>query len=179
VRFGIGVQSAGSGWYYQRMQVRFSSNWTNANNPVVKLCEPQTEQDGPISGTKENHVIAAFDNGVSTSSYLTVVLQGPYYQSRDLMEQPIGNPAANLTNGNWHTMEVLFGPESTPGAGNGTYEAWVDNTQVASYRNVQWLAAGNRVGWPYLLFDPVYGGMQSSPPTTMYWDVDGLYVSTR
>jgi hypothetical protein len=179
VRFGIGVPSAGSGWYYQRMQIRFSSNWTDANNPVVKLCEPQTQQDGAISGAKENHVVAGFITNNPATNYLTVLLQGPYNQSRDLFEQPMGNPAANLTDGNWHMMEVLFGPESSPGAGNGSYKAWVDGTQVASYTNVQWLAPGNMVGWPYLLFDPVYGGAKSSPPTTMYWDFDDLYVSTR
>ncbi len=179
VRFGISLASAGSGWYYQRMKIRFSSNWTNANNPVVKLCEPQTEQEGNPAGPDENHVISAFVHADPTQSYLTVLLQGPDSHFRDLTEQPVANPAANLSDGNWHTMEVLFGPESSPGAGNGTYTGWVDGTQVASYTNVQWLAAGNRAGWPYLLFDPVYGGMDSSPPYIMYWDFDALYVSTR
>ncbi len=161
------------------MQIRFSSNWTNANNPMVKLCEPQTEDEGAVAGPHENHVISAFVNDNPANSYLTVLLQGPYSNFRDLMEQPIDNRAANLSDGNWHTMEVLFGPESSPGAGNGSYQAWVDGTQIAKYSDVLWLASGNKPGWPYLLFDPVYGGMKSSPPSTMYWDFNALYVSTR
>jgi hypothetical protein len=179
VRFGVSLASAGTGWYYQRMQVRFSSNWTNANNPMVKLCEPQTEDEGAVAGPHENHVISAFVNDNPANSYLTVLLQGPNSHYRDLMEQPIDNRAANLSDGNWHTMEVLFGPESTPGAGNGSYQAWVDGTQIAKYSDVLWLASGNKPGWPYLLFDPVYGGTKSSPPSTMYWDFNALYVSTR
>ncbi len=179
VRFGFGIPSSGSGWYYQRMQVRFSSNWTNGNNPLVKLCEPRTMQSGSPAGPDENHVISAFVNDNPRNSYLTVLLQGPNSRFRDLLEQPIDNGAANLSDGNWHTVEVLFGPESSPGAGNGSYTGWVDGREVANYHNVQWLASGNRAGWPYLMFDPVYGGTKSAPPTTMYWDVNNIVVATR
>ena len=180
VRFGIGLPSAGSGWYYQRMNVRFSSNWTDANNNLVKLCEPRTQQNGSGSGPNENDVVEAYVNGDPTKSYLTLALQGPNGHVGNLYEQPMANPKANLlTDGNWHVMEVLFGPESSPGAGNGSYSAWVDGVQIASYSTVQWLAAGNKAGWPYLMFDPVYGGTNSKPPYTMYWDFDALYVSTR
>ncbi len=179
VRFGFGIPSSGSGWYYQRMQVRFSSNWTNGNNPLVKLCEPRTMQSGSPAGPDENHVISAFVNDNPRNSYLTVLLQGPDSHFRDLLEQPIDNAAANLSDGNWHTVEVLFGPESSPGAGNGSYHGWVDGREVANYSNVQWLASGNREGWPYLMFDPVYGGTKSAPPYTMYWDVNNIFVATR
>jgi hypothetical protein len=179
VRFGLPVHAPGTGWYYQRMKVRFSSNWTNVQNPVIKLCEPRTQQTGSGAGPNENHVIAGFTDTDPTKSYLSILLQGPNSNFRDLRELPQDNPRANLSDGNWHVMEVLFGPESTPGAGNGTYQGWVDGAQVASYNNVLWLAPGNNVGWPYLMFDPVYGGAKSAPPYAMYWDVDQIYVSTR
>ena len=57
VRFGIGVRSAGTGWYYQRMTVHFSANWTDVNNPAVKLCEPRTQQTGSGQAANENDVI--------------------------------------------------------------------------------------------------------------------------
>ncbi len=178
VRFGVGIHSAGTGWYYQRMKVRFSSNWTMSNNIGVKLCEPRTQQFGGTTG--ENHVIGTQDFLTqSTHAWLYVLLQGPSGQSRDLFEQPHYTAAANLAGGSWHTIELLFTPESTPGAGNGGYTAWVDGTQIAHYTNVQWLAAGNQIGWPYLMFDPTYGGGTKSPVTTMYWDFDQLYVSTK
>ena len=63
----------------------------------------------------------------------------------------MANPLSNLSDGSWHTMEVLFGPESSPGAGNGTYLGWVDGNQIASYNNVLWLAPGNNVGWSLTL----------------------------
>jgi uncharacterized protein YjdB len=178
VRFGVGIPSAGTGWYYQRMKVRFSPNWTMSGNIGVKLCEPRTQQLGGPSG--ENHVIGTQDFLTeSTHAWLYVLLQGPDGQSRDLFEQPHYVAAANLAGGAWHTIELLFTPESTPGAGNGTYTGWVDGTQIAHYTNVQWLAAGNQIGWPYLMFDPTYGGGTHSPATTMYWDFDQLYVSTK
>ena len=132
---------------------------------------------GNASGATENHVIAAFVNDNPTNSYLTVLL------ARSLLPLSRSDGAEstirlNLSDGNWHTMEVLFGPESSPGAGNGTYQAWVDGTD-RQIRDVLWLASGNKPGWPYLIFDPVYGGTKSSPPSTMYWDVDQIYVSTR
>jgi hypothetical protein len=179
VRFGRGIPSAGTGWYYQRMKVRFSSNWTVANNPASKLCEPRTEQTGSGSGPNENDVIEVVPNGDPTKNYLNLALQGPNGHFANLREQPQGNPAANLSDGNWHVLEVLFGPESTPGAGNGTYQGWIDGVLVANYTNVPWLASGNNVGWPYLMFDPTYGGTVSSPPYTIYWDFDQLYVSTK
>jgi len=179
VRFGLGIAHAGTGWYYHRMKVHFSGNWTNAGNPVIKLCEPRTEQQGNGAGATENDVIGGFVNAGPTQSFLTLLLQGPDGHFSDLMPQPSTDANANISDGNWHTIEVLFGPESTPGAGNGTYKAWVDGVQVASYTGVLWLAPGNTAGWPYLMFDPVYGGVQSSPPSLMYWDVDQIYVSTR
>ena len=161
------------------MTVHFSANWTNVNNPAVKLCEPRTQQTGSGQAANENDVIEGYINGDPTKNYLTLALQGPNGHFGNVYSQPIANPRANLTDGNAHVVEVLFGPESTPGAGNGTYQAWVDGVQIASYNNVLWLAAGNNVGWPYLMFDPVYGGTKSSPPYTMYWDLDQLYVSTQ
>jgi hypothetical protein len=179
VRFGHSVPSAGTGWYYQRMKLRFSANWTNANNPGMKFCEPRTQQTGNGQGATENEVITGSGLVGPTQNSVGLFLQGPNGQSRVVAPQPSTNPQAILTGGNWHLLEVLFGPESSPGAGNGAYQAWVDGVQVASYNNVLWLAPGNNVGWPFLMFDPSYGGAKSSPPYTMYWDFDELYVSTR
>jgi hypothetical protein len=180
VRFGRAIASAGTGWYYQRMMVRFSSNWTLSGNVALKLCEPRTQQQGSGQGPNENHVIGAHDfETQSVNAFLYVLLQGPNGHFADLFEQPKYSPAANLKGGAWHLIEVLFTPESTPGAGDGTYTGWVDGTQIANYTNVLWLAAGNQVGWPYLMFDPTYGGGTNSPAQSMYWDFDQLYVSTR
>ena len=64
---------------------------------------------------------------------------------------PIANPRANLTDGNAHVVEVLFGPESTPGAGNGTYQAWVDGVQIAERLQQCPLARRRQTtwSWPY------------------------------
>jgi len=180
VRWGHGIPSPGTGWYYQGMRVRFSPNWTLSGNVGLKFCEPRTQQTGSGQGANENHVISMHDfERRSTHAWLMVLLQGPNAQARNLLEQPAFNPAADLNDGAWHTMEVLFTPESSPGAGDGSYTGWVDGTQIAHYANVQWLARGNKAGWPYLMFDPTYGGGTHSPGADMYWDVDELYVSTK
>jgi hypothetical protein len=179
-RWGHGIPSAGTGWYYQRMKVRFSPNWTMAGNVDVKLCEPRTQQTGSGSGPNENDVIAAHDFATqSTHAFLFVALQGPNGHFRNLTEQPRYVRSANLSDGRWHLVEVLFAPESVPGAGNGTYTAWVDGIRVAQYTDVLWLASGNQAGWRYLMFDPTYGGGRRSPPSALYWDFDQLYVSTK
>jgi hypothetical protein len=177
VRFGHTIASPGTGWYYQRMLIRFSSNFSFSGNSDVKLCEPQTEQFGNVSGAFENDNIDV--HGPSGSAFLFVGLQGPDSHFANLTEEPANMSAANLQTGTWHTMEVLFTPESSPGAGNGTYTGWVDGTEIAHYTSVQWLAAGNVAGWPYLMFDPTYGGGTNSPAATMYWDFDQLFVSTK
>lgn len=180
VRFGAAIHSPGTGWYYQRMKVRFSPNWSLSGNVALKLCEPRTAQHGSGAGPNENHVIGTHDfASQSRHAWLYVLLQGPNGHFRNLYEQPRYARQADLADGAWHTVEVLFGPESRPGAGDGTYAAWVDGYPVARYRDVLWLAPGNKVGWPYLMFDPTFGGGRHNPASPMYWDIDQLYVSTK
>src|SRR5262249_47608423 len=146
----------------------------------LKFCEPRTEQQGPVQGPNENHVIGAHDFAQQTThAWLYVLLQGPNGHYRNLYEQQRYNRNADLATGGWHTIEVVFGPETVPGAGDGLYMAWVDVKPVASYKDVHWLAPGNRRGWPYLMFDPTFGGGPHSPASTIYWDVDDIYVSTK
>jgi Bacterial Ig-like domain (group 2) len=177
--FGTGdFTNQGTGWLYMRMQIRFSSNWTTNGNATVKLCEPHTlyENGGP-GGPNENHIIygSATDFG-STKVALALGLQGPNGQARNLHPT---SPAAILSDGRWHTMEVLLGPESSAGAGNGTYQGWVDGVQIANYSNVHYLAAGQTRAWKALLYDPTYGGGTASPPDDIYWDMNQLFVSTK
>jgi hypothetical protein len=180
VRFGKAISSPGTGWYYQRMKVRFAPNWSLNGNVALKFCEPRTQQTGSGQGSNENHVIGAHDFETQTThAWFYVLLQGPNGHFGDLFEQPQWSPSANLNDGAWHTIEVVFGPESSPGAGDGSYTGWIDGTQVAHYTSVMWLASGNQVGWPYLMFDPTYGGGTHSPGQSMYWDLDQLYVSTK
>jgi hypothetical protein len=180
VRFGHGVPSPGTGWYYQRMKIRFSTNWTMSGNGSVKLCEPRTWYHGSGAGATENDVIAAHVyESTSAGAYLYVMLQGPEEHFENLKEQPLYNSTADLTGGAWHTVEVLFTPESTPGAKNGTYTGWVDGVEIAHWTGVWWLARGNKPGWHYLMVDPTYGGGPHSPAHDMYWDLDELYIATR
>jgi hypothetical protein len=180
VRFGYRIASPGTGWYYQRMKVRLSPNWTLSGNVGLKFCEPRTQQEGSGQGPNQNHVIGVHDfQTYSTNAYFYVLLQGPNGHFQNLHEQPDYSAASNLAGGAWHLIEVLFTPESIPGAGDGTYTGWVDGVQVAHWTSVLWLASGNKVGWPFLMFDPTYGGGRHSPPQAMYWDFDQLYVSTR
>lgn len=180
VRFGVSIPSAGTGWYYLRMKIRLSPNWTMSGNNTMKFCEPLTQQHGSGQGPNENHVIGANDFlSTSAHSFFYVALQGPNGHFQNLREKPANNPASDLAGGAWHLVEVLFTPESAPGAGDGTYAGWVDGVQVANWTSVLWLAPGNAVGWPHLMFDPTYGGGRNSPAQKMYWDMDELYVSTR
>jgi len=179
-RFGMKIAAPGTGWYYQRMKVRFSPNWTLSGNVAMKFCEPRTTKTGGGAGAEENHVIGAHDFATqSTRAFLYVLLQGPNSQSRNLFEVPRYERVANLNDSKWHLIELLFTPETSPGAGDGTYMGWVDGVRIAHYADVMWLARDNAPGWPYLMFDPTYGGGKHVPGQSMYWDFDELYVSTR
>jgi hypothetical protein len=174
--------SAGSGWLYQRFQIRFSTNFTASSNSGVKINEPRTNYPGGGDNATENHVmyVSAWDVSPSRLS-LCLALQGPNGHFADVNPQPSSNTKAVLSTGDgaWHTVEILFGPESSAGAGNGLYQAWVDGTEVANYNNIQWLAAGQKAGWPRVTFVPTYGGGPAHPPSTMYFDVNQLFVSTK
>jgi uncharacterized protein YjdB len=167
-----GFANQGTGWLYIRMKVRFAPNWTTNGNVDVKLAEPHT-----LYEDDENDNIDAW---VTTGSQAVLITgtQGPGPDA-NLMPN-VG--AGVITGGAWHTIELLYGPESTSGAGNGTYQAWVDGTQVTNMSNVNWLAVGESPGWHELLFDPCYGGGYNNPPNTspnIYWDFDQLYISTK
>ena len=81
-------------------------------------------------------------------------------------------------------------PESPAGAGNGQLTLWVDGVQVfktgpgvagTPSEGMHFFQSGEAMGWSYLMFDPTYGGDASTdhPPTTIYWDIDDLYLSTK
>jgi hypothetical protein len=178
----VDFANPGTGWLYQRFKIRFSTNFTASSNSGLKLNEPRTNYPGGGDDATENHVMSVSAWDVSpTRLSLALDLQGPNGHFADVNPQPASNPAAVLSTGDnaWHTVEIVFGPESTPGAGNGVYQSWVDGTQVANYSNIVWLAAGQTAGWPRIAFVPTYGGGTASPPATMYWDMDQLYVSTK
>jgi Bacterial Ig-like domain (group 2) len=166
-----GFASHGTGWLYIRMQIRFSPNWTTNGNVDVKLAEPHTLYEG-----NENDNIDAWVTG--SQSVLITGTQGP---GADHNLMPNTGPGV-ITGGAWHTIELLYGPESKSGAGNGTYQAWVDGAQVTNMSNVNWLASGETPGWHELLFDPCYGGGTAHPPSSspnIYWDFNQLYIATK
>ncbi len=165
--------SAGTGTIYVRYQSRTSPGFTTNGNTDIKNFEPHTFQEGASSG-EENHILALWAVGSSSQLSPLIGLQGPYTASNI---HP--NPAIVVSDGNWHTIEWLLVQDSPAGAGNGTAKVWVDGTQVINAASVTWLASGNQRGWKALVCDPTYGGGTANPPTTMYWDYNNLYVSTK
>ncbi len=188
VRFGTAIKSPGTGWYYQRMKIRFSSNYTTNGNSGIKLCEPRTQNQTLPSGQNDN-IYGGADT--ATDAYLAFGQQGsttgnlpPNYSPPFTYKgwEPLGN-LAGPNRGSWQLVEVVLQPETTPGAGNGVYTAYRNGVQIYTQANVKWLATGQAAGWPYLMFDPTYGGGNNSPPPApagpVYWDVDSVYVSTK
>ncbi len=165
--------NAGTGTLYVRYNSRTSVGFTTNGNTDIKNFEPHTFQEGASSG-EENHILALWAVGSSSQLSPLIGLQGPYTASNI---HP--NPAVIVSDGNWHTIEWLLVQDSPAGAGNGTAQVWVDGTQVINTNTVTWLGSGNQRGWKALVCDPTYGGGTASPPTTMYWDFDQLYVSTK
>lgn len=178
VRFGRGIPAAGSGGYYERRTMWFSPGFVFPANTGVKIGEPRTLYQGPVSGPYENHVTGTFDTSTDQlHSNIATLLQGPNGNFRDIFGT---TAAADLTGGAPKMCEWLFGPESTPGKGDGTCKMAVDGVQVADATGVLWLAPGNLPGWPYWMVDPTYGGAPATvhPPALQWWEIDNLFVST-
>ncbi len=179
-RFGIPLAAPGTGWFYERERVRFSTNWNLNGSVSIKLAEPRT------ATTQQNDIVVLMSDNRTTDLYLVLAQQGSTTRNLPAPKTPKWTYAAvdsagRIAVGTWHTLEVLFQPESVPGRGDGVYTSWVDGAQADRETNVAWLAAGEAVGWPYLLFDPTFGGAAATvhPLAAMTVDVDSIYVSTR
>jgi hypothetical protein len=194
VRIGTSIPNRGTGYLYVRWNFRLSSNWSLSKASGLKLMEPRT-----VNST-ENHVIGVGADGLATDGsqmWPDILLQfatGGGTQGFNLPGNSIGqtiNPAIGFVSsvanvggsarGSWHTIEVNFKPESPAGSNTGQLTIWVDGTQVYQSGGQHFFLSGESMGWNFLMFDPTYGGDQSSdhPPAVMYWDIDQLYVSTK
>lgn len=178
VRFGTPMHPMGTGTLYFRESIRASNYSAPSTANGIKVWEPRTSYQGGTTG--ENHVIGT--RGSSTdvhTAYPYFFLQGPNGQSRNL--SPTVSTPINIFDGRRHTVEIVLTPEATSGAGNGTQTLWVDNVQQSVYNNVQYLAAGQVPGWPYLMCDPTYGGAPATvhPPSRFTVTHDSIYVSAK
>jgi hypothetical protein len=173
----------GTGWMYERFQIRFSPNFTTGSNSDIKLEEPKSNYSGSGDDATQNDNVDAFAVGGGSSTRLVLGggLQGPNGHFANLLPNLGDVRQAVLSTGDdaWHTVEVLFGPASAAGRSNGSYAEWVDGVQVADYASVLWRAAGQSPGWVRMLFQPTYGGGTMNPPLSMYWDLNALYISVK
>jgi hypothetical protein len=193
VRFGAGFANYGSGNIYLRWKFRLSPNWTLSQASQLKVMEPRT-----INST-ENHVISFSPYGQPSNGsamYPNMFLQfnsgsGTYSmyvpgnsEGQDDLVSYFLTALANLGGsalGTWHTVEFSIVPESPAGSSNGQLTIWVDGTVAYQTSSVHYFLSGESMGWSYLMFDPTYGGDVATdhPPTSIYWDIDQLYVSTK
>jgi hypothetical protein len=181
VRFGHSIGAPGSTTYYQRWRVRTVTNWAGPRNGNgVKMCEPQFLNLGPGSGTGTNDILMMWPNGGNDDQMSAMeALQGPngHFANLGVNQGAI----ASLTDGSWHVDERIYVAESTAGAGDGQYRAYLDGALVAQYLNVDWLAEGGTWGVAFWLADPTFGGAAATvhPLAGDFWDFDQLYVSTK
>jgi hypothetical protein len=202
VRFGASIPNHGTGHLYIRWRFRLSPNWTLSRASGLKVMEPRT-----VNST-ENHVLGAGADGQATDGsnmWFGALLQfstgsgtqginvpGNSEGQSPVPSQVFSGNTANVgggARGQWHLMEAYYQPESPAGAPNGQLTLWVDGAQVFQTGSgagsppggTHFFLSGESMGWNYIMFDPTYGGDASSdhPPTSIYWDIDQLYVSTK
>jgi trimeric autotransporter adhesin len=203
VRIGASIPNSGTGYLYIRWKFRLSPNWTLSTASGLKIMEPRT-----VNST-ENHVLGAGADGQATdgsnmwfgallqfatgSGTTGINIPGNSSGQAPVPSQVFTSTVANVggsARGAWHVMEAYYQPESPAGATNGQLTLWVDGTQVfqtgagvagSPPGGVHFFETGEAMGWKFLMFDPTYGGDSSNdhPPTTIYWDLDELYVSTK
>jgi hypothetical protein len=179
VRYGTSLIHTGTGLFYSYRTVQFSSNWRMAAAGGTKLYEPRVFAQGNGAGATENHVGGAGYQVTNNASILQaqIFLQGPNSQS--LVINPSTSTIGIVTGGAPHTVEEIWQQDSPAGAGNATYQCWVDGALTINRTGLTMIAAGNTPGWNFYMVDPTYGGVGSSPPVQMYHIVDKLYVATK
>jgi len=191
VIFGFTLPGAGKTLYI-RMRVRYSPNWTNNGNVGTKICEPQFVNSN--NGGNENDAIGGHcDNPPQADQYLQVLQQWGNGLPLAFRNLPDGNPTswaradpngqlAGPTAGTWHTIELLFTPQSSTSTADGGCRIMNDGNECVNATNVQWVQGSDSQNWGYIRFEPTYGGGHNSPPNVtpfLYWDFDELYVSSK
>lgn len=93
-----------------------------------------------------------------------------------------GAPPTIPVDGAFHLLELLTQGESTPGAGDGHIDLWIDGTHEFHVEGVQFLAPGDLPGFSFAQWDPTWGGEPNpadGPAQTQYVDFNRLYVSQK
>lgn len=170
-----------TGWLYYRYDVTFSANFTLNGNSAQKI-----NYLAPVSGNATNDFLGAQVDQRSAGQvplYLVMEQQGSVTNNL-----PTGDIGAGFESqegplpavgGKW-TLEVVIQPETTPGAGNGSYYQWCNGQLLyKQLGTVKWYNAGETPGFLALKLQPVYGGGTNSPPAVLTMLYDNLYASVK
>ena len=78
--------------------------------------------------------------------------------------------------GVWHKYKAHFKQETSAGANNGIYQAWIDDIMVSKYSN----SAYGTAAAPFTAqqFVIIWGGMGGTVATTQYLYFDGIYIGS-
>jgi len=134
----------------------------------------------PSSGGVELYQ-ATDGNGSSTA-----VLPGPFtvwfgQQSWNTIYRRMNqnvDVTPRLTPGVWHQYELVMILDSSPGAGDGKLQFWIDGHLLLSYTDVQWRDSGHTAGFFNRHWDGVWGGAGSGNKTREDdIGIDHLYIS--
>lgn len=81
-----------------------------------------------------------------------------------------------MTSGRWHHWEAVLRLNDM-GRANGTFEMWVDGTQIMSHRDVVYRTAAQPNGFTMFTWNPTWGGLHATKTREDRVLIDDVYLS--
>ncbi len=88
----------------------------------------------------------------------------------------------NVTPGQWHTVEYLFGMNSAPGTSDGSASIWLDGTQLSNQNGIMWVDAASTkwaCDFDGMEIYPLRGNVGHTFPQANQMRYGEIYVSGR
>ncbi|HYV98135.1 MAG TPA: Ig-like domain-containing protein [Gemmatimonadaceae bacterium] len=111
-------------------------------------------------------------------------LAAPYQDQNGALATTVGrrqnfSQPVQIVRGEWHRYEYLL-VMNTPGAPNGSIDAWQDGVRTFSLQNIAFIPANaHSTTFESICWQPIWGGQGGVVHTQFYMELDHVYISGK
>lgn len=164
---------------YISTSVKFSSNWQGHSSGVNKILYFGIDNGSPkIYTSAKGSGTGALVPEVALQSLNAAYYDGVGQTATTVNLLPNVTKGKNFERGKWHRVEYLFIANS-PGVADGRVQVWIDGVQTHSYTGIQFVGSAGKNRWEWVKWSPVWGGTGGTVASTMYQQMDHLYISGK